>query len=122
MPQSYIDEVLKRAPEAKIVSPTPQFNLKPDTGGPISERIKNRISVYDFVSQYVELDPRGKGNCPFHDDQVKSFQVSHEGNFWHCYADCGGGSIIDFWMKWRETHNKKGDFKSTVRDLAKTLL
>lgn len=47
-----------------------------------SERIKNRISVHDFVSQYVELDSQGRGHCPFHDDQHKSFSVNKQGNHW----------------------------------------
>jgi hypothetical protein len=124
VPQAFIDELLARAPEPRKVSPTPQFRPTHDRdmSGPPSERIKQAISVYDFVSQYVELDQRGKGYCPFHDDQVQSFQVSREGNYWHCYAGCEGQTIIDFWMLWREKHHKKGDFKSAVKDLAKMLL
>ncbi len=120
--QAFIDQVLERAPQARNVSPTPRFNLKPDSGGPVSERIKNRISVIDFVSQYVELDPQGKGHCPFHEDAHKSFQVSQNGNFWNCYAGCGGGSVIDFWMKWREKKGEDASFAATIRDLAKMLL
>jgi hypothetical protein len=121
---AFIDQVLARAPEGKAPSPTPRFILKPeaDTSGPVSERIKNRISVYDFVGQYVELDPRGYGYCPFHDDQHKSFGVNQDGNFWSCFASCGGGSIIDFWMKWREKHNQTASFKATVTELANMLL
>jgi hypothetical protein len=85
--------------------------------GTLSERIKGSVSVLDFVSQYVELSPNGRGLCPFHDDQQASFSVNPEGNYWHCFAGCGGGSIIDFWMK------KQGyDFKQAVRELARMLL
>ena len=83
----------------------------------LSERIKGSVSVRDFVSQYVELSPNGRGLCPFHDDQHTSFSVNPEGNYWHCFAGCGGGSIIDFWMK------KQGcDFKQAIKDLAAMLL
>jgi len=71
----------------------------------LSERIKSSMSVLEFVSQYVELRPvRGgaAGLCPFHDDKRPSFSVNDRGNYWHCFAGCGGGSVIDFWMKWRK--------------------
>src|SRR5258708_486128 len=124
VPQSFIDEVLSRAPATKVLSPTPRFKPKPDeiAGETPSDRIKNRISVFEFVSHYVDLDLRGKGFCPFHEDEHRSFQVNEDGNFWSCYAGCGGGSIIDFWMKWRKTLNKDDSFGAAVKDLAKMLL
>jgi hypothetical protein len=85
--------------------------------GTLSKRIKDSYTVLDFVSQYVELSPNGRGLCPFHDDQRSSFSVNAEKNYWSCFAGCGGGSVIDFWMKWR-----KCDFTSAVRELAKLLL
>jgi hypothetical protein len=85
--------------------------------GTLSERIKASVPVLDFVVQYVELSPSGRGLCPFHDDQRSSFSVNAEQNYWSCFAGCGGGSIIDFWMKWR-----KCDFKNAVRELASKLL
>lgn len=84
---------------------------------PLSTRIKDSISVLDFVSQYVDLSPSGRGHCPFHDDQHASFAVNAENNYWSCFAGCGGGSIIDFWMKYQHC-----DFKTAVRELAGMLL
>lgn len=129
VPESYITKVLAHAPEALKAYPTPPFKEKKQdtskrrilTGTP-SERIKASISVKAFVGQYVELDPQGRGHCPFHDDQHQSFQVSDEGNFWNCYAGCGGGSLIDFWMKWREKQGDDGSFKAALSDLARMLL
>ena len=80
------------------------------------------MTVHDFVSRYVKLDTRGKGKCPFHDDNIKSFQVNDNRNYWSCYAGCGGGSIIDFWMKWREAHGQDGSFSETVLELREMLL
>lgn len=122
VPQPFIDQVLTRTPIAPALSSTLRFTPGSATDETVSERIKNRISVFEFVSQYVELDPQGRGYCPFHDDQHKSFQVSQERNFWHCYANCGGGSVIDFWMKWREAHHEDAGFTETITDLAKMLL
>jgi DNA primase len=85
----------------------------------VSEKIKARVTVLEFVSQYVELKPAASGAiglCPFHDDHHPSFGVNTEGNYWHCFVGCGGGSVIDFWMKWQ-----KCDFATAVRELAEML-
>lgn len=122
VPQEFMSDVLARAPIPRELSPTPVFTPREVAGASVSERIKSSTSVHSFVSQYVELDPQGKGFCPFHDDQHKSFQVNDERNFWSCYAGCGGGSVIDFWMKWRQTHRQDNSFTATVTELAKMLL
>lgn len=98
-------------------------NKKPLPGGveqptmPLSEKIKTSIGVYDFISQYIELSPAGRGLCPFHVDQHASFSVNVEKNYWHCFAGCGGGSIIDFWMKKQDC-----DFTQAVHELADILV
>jgi hypothetical protein len=87
------------------------------TDGSLSERIKDSMTVLDFVKQYVQLSPNGRGLCPFHDDQRASFSVNADENYWHCFAGCGGGSLIDFYMKYRDC-----DFKAAVQELAGVLL
>lgn len=91
------------------------------SGETLAERLKDRITAYDFIGQFVELDERGTGYCPFHDDQHKSFSVNRDQNYWNCFAGCGGGSIIDFWMKWREQQGKPPDFTATLKDLSDML-
>jgi hypothetical protein len=125
VPEKFIRKVLKRAPKAEATFPTKAF--KPNrkniiVGSTPSERIKNRISVHDFVTKYVELDARGMGLCPFHDDHVMSFGVNQEGNYWNCFAGCGGGSVIDFWMRWRKLQGQDDTFKETITELTKMLL
>lgn len=86
----------------------------------VSGRIKASMTVLEFVSQYVDLKPTASGAiglCPFHDDHHPSLGVNDEGNYWHCFAGCGGGSLIDFWMKWKEC-----DFATAVRELAEIVL
>ena len=86
----------------------------------VSDEIKARVSVFELVSRYVELKPTGNGAigfCPFHDDRHPSFGVNVEENYWHCFAGCGGGSVIDFWMKWGDC-----DFTAAVTELARMLL
>lgn len=126
VPDPFIEHTLARVPKEpeRILSPPPRRKKyrKDRSDQPVSEKIKQAIPVAEFISAYVELDARGKGYCPFHDDQKKSFQVNGEHNFWSCYAGCGGGSIIDFWMRWREKDGEDSSFKATVTDLAGMLL
>jgi DNA primase len=89
-------------------------------GVTLSERIKASVAVLEFVSQYVDLKPTASGAvglCPFHDDHHPSFGVNEEGNYGNCFAGCGGGSVIDFWMKWRGC-----DFTIAGRELSKMVL
>ena len=126
VPVNFIEAVLATQPiESPIppVQPSPQFKKhRRSRREPLSEALKHRLSVFDFVSRYIPLDAHQRGLCPFHHDTVKSFQVNAEHNYWHCYAGCGGGSLIDFWMKWRSVHGEDGNFISAVKDLQKMLL
>jgi len=101
----------------QMSTPKPPLITGAAFGEKLSDQVKSSVSVLTFVSHYVELSPSGRGRCPFHDDQHASFSVNVEKNYWHCFAGCGGGSIIDFWMKWKGT-----DFTQTVRELATMLL
>jgi len=68
------------------------------------ERIKKAVDAVDFIGSYIDLRPVASGavgKCPFHDDNHPSLGVNKKGNYWHCFAGCGSGSIINFWMKWR---------------------
>jgi DNA primase len=89
-------------------------------GATRSEWVKASVTVLEFVSQYVGLKPTASGAiglCPFHDDHHLSFGINVEGSYWHCFAGCGGGSVIGFWMRWR-----KCDFTTAVRELAEMVL
>ena len=119
MPETVPQQVFEVYQSFKPSSPRHVRNGKPSepNGSTLSERIKSSINVRDFVSQYVELSLAGIGLCPFHEDHHPSFAVKAEGNYWHCFAGCGGGSIIDFWMRWQGC-----DFTTAVRELAEMLL
>ncbi len=126
VPQEFINQVVAKSPELRTASPSPTFEkVKAVPGEKLSDRLMARMSVYDFVSQFVQLDQHGVGHCPFHQDEHKSFQVNIERNYWNCYATtsgCGGGSLIHFWQKWREVHGQDPSFKEAVTELAKMLL
>jgi len=126
VPQEFINAVVARSPEERQVAPSPTFEkVKEVAGEKLSDRLVARVSVFDFISQFVHLDSRGMGYCPFHQDEHKSFQVNIQKNYWNCYATgsgCGGGSLIHFWQKWREVHGYDPSFKETVTELAQMLL
>ena len=71
----------------------------------------------EFILRYVELSPKGLGQCPFHEDNVASFSVNDEHNFWHCFACGTGGSVIDFWMQMQNC-----DFVTAVHELREMVL
>lgn len=123
VPHAFIQNILAGLPEPDRVFPTPQFAKRKQVSGDTpSERIKHAISVFDFVSQYVDLDRHGRGCCPFHDDHRQSFSVDVARNYWHCFAGCGGGSLIDFHMQWRELNGQDPAFTATITELAQLLL
>jgi hypothetical protein len=127
--QIQVFSALQTVPEAafeEFRSVSPVEPLRADSGpteestGRVSEKIKASVTVLEFVSQYVDLKPTASGAlglCPFHNDHHPSFGVNDEGNFWHCFAGCGGGSVIDFWMEWQRC-----DFTTAVTELAEMLL
>jgi hypothetical protein len=83
------------------------------------ERVKKAVPLMEFVEAFVDLRPVASGavgKCPFHDDNHPSFGVNKEGNYWQCFAGCGSGSIIDFWMKWKGV-----EFSQAVSELAELL-
>jgi hypothetical protein len=120
--QAFVNTILARAPEITLLKPSPLFARGSIFGENVSDRIKHRLSVYEFVSQYVMLDAYGRGHCPFHDDEHSSFGVNDGRNFWSCFAGCGGGSIIDFWIKMREKRGLDGSFTPTITELVHMLL
>jgi CHC2 zinc finger len=122
IPQTYLDNILASLPEPKLVFPTRPFKKRKGQGETPSERIKNSVSVLDFVSQFVDLDRNHRGLCPFHDDHHVSFQIDPSRNFWHCYSGCEGQTVIDFYMRWRELNGQDGSFKATIKELSDLLL
>jgi hypothetical protein len=90
---------------------------KPENNMIFSDRLERirSIPVMEFIGRYIELKETNSGAvglCPFHEDAHPSFGINKIGNYWHCFAGCGGGSVIDFWMKMRNC-----DFKTAINEL-----
>ena len=56
------------------------------------------------------------GCCPFHDEENPSFAIYPETNSWNCFAGCGGGDVISFYMKLNNV-----DFNTAVKELTSKL-
>jgi len=54
------------------------------------------------------------GKCPFHNEDTPSFAIYPETNTWNCFAGCGGGDVITFYMRLHEV-----SFGSAVVELTK---
>jgi DNA primase len=63
------------------------------------EQIKEKLSIEEVVSWYVQLKPAGsslKARCPFHAEKTPSFVVSPVRGTYHCFG-CGvGGDMFSF--------------------------
>jgi DNA primase len=69
----------------------------------ISDEIKERIDIVEFISQYVDLKKRGVnyvGLCPFHKEKTPSFVVSPEKRIFHCFGCGASGDVIGFFMRY----------------------
>lgn len=81
------------------------------------ENLKNRISVSEVVSRYVNLKSKGKGTfsglCPFHNEKTPSFSVNDSKGFYHCFGCGAHGNAISFLIE-----HKGYSFPEAVKELA----
>lgn len=65
----------------------------------VIDDILSKASIVDIVSEYVELEKKGKnyvGLCPFHGDTNPSMSVSEEKKIFKCFSCGAGGNAIKF--------------------------
>ncbi len=83
----------------------------------VSDEIKQRIDLVEFVSRYTQLKKAGatyKGTCPFHSERTPSFVVYPDSGTWHCFGSCStGGDLFSFLMK-----KENVDFREALQILA----
>lgn len=80
------------------------------------ERIKERLSIVDVVSTYVELHQAGKnfkGKSPFTSEKTPSFYVSPDRGMYYCFSSSQGGDIFTFIQKMEGV-----EFKDALKILA----
>jgi DNA primase len=82
----------------------------------ILDEIRNRLDIVELISEYVSLNPSGKGYkglCPFHQEKTPSFMVDSGRQIFHCFGCGEGGNIFTFIMKM-----EKVKFPEAVKILA----
>lgn len=80
------------------------------------QQIKERLSIIDVISPYVELHKAGKnlkGRSPFTSEKTPSFYVSPERGMYYCFSSSQGGDIFTFVQKMEGV-----DFKGALKILA----
>lgn len=63
------------------------------------QQIKDKLSILDVVSPYVELHKAGKnfkGKSPFAAEKTPSFYVSPDRGMYYCFSTSQGGDIFNF--------------------------
>lgn len=78
--------------------------------------IKDRLSIVDVISPYVELHKAGKnfkGKSPFTPEKTPSFFVSPERGMYYCFSSSQGGDMFTFIQKMEGV-----DFKGALKILA----
>ncbi len=81
------------------------------------EDIKQRLSIEDVISEYVQLKRAGrnyKGLSPFTSEKTPSFMVSPEKQIWHDFSSGKGGNVFSFVMEMEGL-----DFKGALELLAR---
>lgn len=81
------------------------------------EEIKQRLSIEDVLSEYVELKRAGrnfKGLSPFSNEKTASLMVSPEKQIWHDFSSGKGGNVFSFVMEMEGL-----DFKGALELLAR---
>jgi DNA primase len=80
------------------------------------DQIKDRLSITDVISQYIEVIPAGKNfkaKCPFHNEKTPSFFISPDRNSYYCFGCNAKGDIFSFVEQFEGL-----DFKGALKQLA----
>ena len=80
------------------------------------QKIKDKISIVDVITPYVELHKAGKnfkGKSPFTTEKTPSFYVSPDRGMYFCFSSSQGGDMFTFVQKMEGV-----DFKGALKILA----
>jgi len=80
------------------------------------QQIKDKLSIVDIISPYVELHKAGKnykGKSPFSAEKTPSFYVSPDRGMYYCFSTSQGGDMFNFIEAMEGV-----DFKEALKQLA----
>lgn len=69
------------------------------------EELIDNISIVEYISQYVNLVPKGDefvGLSPFTNEKTPSFFVNEDKKVWYCFSCGDGGNVINFAKKYHK--------------------
>lgn len=88
--------------------------------------VKRNILLSKYIGQFSQVKSSGGSStkfmafCPLHDNtKTMAMSIDDGKGLWKCFAGCGGGSIIDFWLL-KHDYNPKdiSHFGEAVESLA----
>jgi DNA primase len=84
----------------------------------VTDQIKERIDIVEFISQYVNLRKAGRnfvGFCPFHSNtRTPAFTVFPDTQSYHCFGCKASGTVFDFLIQ------REGlEFRDALEQLAR---
>lgn len=84
-----------------LYKPT-KTNLYPVTnneGNYLKSEKANQYPIENLYKGELKGTKTKMGKCPFHQEENASFAIYPHTNSWNCFAGCGGGDVISFYMK-----------------------
>lgn len=66
-----------------------------------------------FTGELKKMTGKMMGCCPFHNETNPSFAIYTATNTWNCFAGCGSGDVISFYMKLHDV-----DFQTALEALS----
>lgn len=95
------------------------------------DMVKHATVLSDYIASHSPgrrpMKPQGRkghfmGFCPLHDNtRTPALSINDELGVWKCFAGCGGGSIIDFWLAQHGMEQTKKNAWTAVQALAREL-
>lgn len=69
-----------------------------------TSQLRQFINKDKFINLYSQDEVRSNISmcCDTLEINRQSYYnwLENDENYWSCFAGCGGGTIIDFWMRW----------------------
>lgn len=79
-----------------------------------------KVSIQEMYEKFVgeklmRFGNKLKGKCPFHADNTNpNFFIYLDTNTFNCFAGCGYGDSISFYMRIKDV-----DFKTAIKEMSK---
>lgn len=94
----HVADVLAKLWDDSLRRPERPSESRPSTG--VVAQLKEKVDIAALVAQYVELDERGRGPCPWHGpDRRPGFVVNADDGYLFDFHDGTGGDVVEFYRR-----------------------